>query len=171
MKVIMVLLGLLLSFAAQADVKAESILNIDEYRAPSGELSLFIRPITNFARSYIVLDAWMDGVLTTLENPTRDLWIYRATSAGSHTISFVVSVEDAKQADRLLASLQATDATIVNLRAAIAQTSDPAKLAALQAELNRNLDLKARLQRDLGNLKNPISREDHSFQTFNNFLN
>jgi hypothetical protein len=167
MKVIMVLLGLLLSFSARADVKLESFLSIEEYRAPTGELSLFVRPTTNFARSYIVLDSWLDGVPATLENPAKDLWIYRAPSSGSHTISFVVSLEDATQADRLLASLREVEENIVNLRAAIAQTSDPAKIASLQASLDKNLDLKARLLRELENLKNPIGREDHTFQSFN----
>ncbi|MGZ3693632.1 MAG: hypothetical protein ACXVBL_05140, partial [Bdellovibrionota bacterium] len=139
-------------------------------RAANGEMSLFIRPVTNFDKSYLILDAKLEGNPASLDHPTNDLWIFKVPNSGPHSITIAISLADAKQTDRLSESLLATVEKIENLQAEIAQTSDPQRLAALQAELNQTINLKTRLESELKALKNQIGQEAYSFQSFNNSI-
>ncbi|MGE3260286.1 MAG: hypothetical protein AB7K68_00760 [Bacteriovoracia bacterium] len=162
------LLCLFLPFAALAGPKTSSFLSISENRAANGQVNLFIRANTNFEKSYVVLDANFDGYPATLEHPAKDLWVFKVPGNGAHAISFLISLADARQTDRLSESLKVTEQTIASLRAEIAETSDPDDLAALEAELNKNLQLQTRLQAELEGLKNRIGRETYNFSSFTN---
>jgi hypothetical protein len=159
---------MLLSLGAQAGANTMQapLLSVQEVQSAADQ-SFFIRPTTNFARSYVVLNTKLDGALTELEQPIQDLWVFNTAGlvqGSQHTLTFTIFLADAKQYDKISASLFAVGEEIERLQTEIADTTDPEELEGLNLQLAQQRSLQRRLKADLANLNNFIGTQNFLFQ-------
>jgi PKD repeat protein len=189
MQKLFVVLGLALSLVAQArnadPVKSllqglgkslierqtrqlgQPLVKIDAGQAVQGnEFNAFIRPVSDYSGSYVVIDATLDGAVVSLEHPSQDLWIFSDTAfekIAQHTLAITVSLENAAQADQLSAALISVQQQIQSLQAQIASTTDQNQLAQLNLLLNQQIALQSQISTSLASLKNPVGSQAYTF--------
>ena len=135
------------------------------------EVSLIVQPETVYSESRILLSAKLDGVDKGLIHPSENLWILHASSfseAKAHQVEVSVSIENKKDADRLIKSIDKLATEILNLQKKIDKETDPQKKAILEAQRDEKVLIRNELLLELQRIRVNIGTQSYSFSILEN---
>lgn len=139
------------------------------------DYSVFITPVNSYSESNIILDGVMDlSTPVGLIHSSENLWIFHASGFSEqreHTLTISLSLENKQAAKQIRNGIEKLTNEINALNIKIDKENDPLKKAALIAQRDEKLAIRAELSRQLLALKTPIGTQDFRFSVVPAFDN